>query len=132
MIEGRISSHLPRQEFSGEQAQGQRRDYRTEDVASNSHQAVGNRHRPESRESKNNDGRNRQYRQRQNDDAALGTGFIDRRADRGLDGEPEQAADRGYHSDIGLTPMLLGNQEDVEIRADRAAHVGREKIDGVE
>jgi hypothetical protein len=50
----------------------------------------------------------------------------------GLDGEPEQAADRSYHSDISLAPMLLGNQEDIEIRANRAAHVGREEIDRIE
>jgi len=28
--------------------------------------------------------------------------------------------------------MLLGNQEDIEIRANRAAYVGREEIDRIE
>lgn len=61
MVEGRIPSHLPRQEFPGEQAHKVRdATTGTEDVAGHGHQAVGDRRR----------------------DAALGTGFIDRGADR--------------------------------------------------
>ena len=54
------------------------------------------------------------------------------RADRGLDGEPEQAAERGHQADFGLAPMLLGDQEHIEIRPERAADVGQQEVDGVE
>jgi hypothetical protein len=53
-------------------------------------------------------------------------------ADRRLDGEPEQATDGRHHADLGLGPMLLGDQEHVEIRPQRAAHVGQQEVDGVE
>ena len=70
--------------------------------------------------------------QRQDDDAALGTGLVDRGANRCLHGDAEQTADRGHKSDFGLTPMLLGDQKDIEKRPDRAAHVGCQEIDRVE
>jgi hypothetical protein len=78
------------------------------------------------------DGSDTQHRKCQDDRAALSAGFVDRRADGGLDSETEQATDRGHHSDFGLAPMLLGNQEHVEIRPQRAAHVGQQEVDGVE
>ena len=59
-------------------------------------------------------------------------GFVDRRADWGLDREPEQAADRRHQADLGLAPMLLGDEEHIQVGADRAPHVGREEIDRVE
>src|SRR6202521_5480528 len=58
--------------------------------------------------------------------------LVDRGADRRLDCEPEQATDRSHHSDLGLAPMLLGNEEDVEIRAQGTADVGEQEVDGVE
>ena len=69
------------------------------------------------------DGRNRQNGKRQDDDSTLRVGFVDRRADRGLDREPEQAAERRHQANFGLAPMLLGDQEHIEIRPDRAPHV---------
>ena len=44
----------------------------------------------------------------------------------------EQAADRGHQSDLGLAPVLLGDQEHVEIWPQRAAHVGKQEVEGVE
>jgi hypothetical protein len=59
-------------------------------------------------------------------------GLVDRGANRRLDRDANQTANRGHKSDFGLTPMLLGDQEDIEIRPHRAAHVGHEEIDRVE
>ena len=59
-------------------------------------------------------------------------GLVDRGADRRLDGESEQAADRRHQADLGLAPMLLGDQEHVEIGSEGAADVGEQEIDGVE
>ncbi len=132
MVEGRVPPHAPRQLIARVQAQGQRRDRRTEDVADNCHQAVGDQDRPEARPREDDDGSDTQHGKRQDDRAALGAGLVDRGADRRLDGEPEQAADRGHQSDFGLAPMLLGDQEHVEIRPERAAHVGQQEVDGVE
>jgi hypothetical protein len=47
MIEGRVPPHASGQLSSRVQAQGQGRDRRTEDVADNCHQAVGDHDRPE-------------------------------------------------------------------------------------
>ena len=123
----RRASCLPRVE-----AQGQGRDRRTEDVADNCHQAVGDHDRPEARPREDDDGADAQHGKRQDDRAALGAGLVDRGADRRLDREPEQAADRRHQADLGLAPMLLGDQEHVEIRPERAADVGEQEVDGVE
>ena len=41
---------------------------------------------------------------------------------------PSRPLNRGHKSDFGLAPMLLGDQEDIEIRPHRAAHVGSRKL----
>jgi hypothetical protein len=64
--------------------------------------------------------------------AALGARPVDRGADRRLDYEPEQTADCSHHSNLGLAPMLLGNQEHIEIRPHRAADIGEQEVDGIE
>ncbi len=128
MVEGRVAPHAPRELLARVEAQGQGRDRGTEDVAGNGHQAVGDRDRPESRPDEDNGGRDRQNGKRQDDDSALRAGFVDRRADRRLDCEPEQAAERRHQADFGLAPMLLGDQEHIEIGSDRAAHVGERKL----
>ena len=132
MVEGRVPPHAPGQLLSRVEAQGQRRDRRAEHVADHGHQAVGDRDRPERRHGEDDDGAERQHRKRQDDRAALGAGLVDRRADRRLDRKAEQAADGGHQADLGLAPMLLGDQEDVQIGAERAAHIGEQEIDGVE
>jgi len=124
MIEGGVPPHSPGELLSRVKAQGQGRNRGAEDIASDSHQAVSDCHRPECREGQNNDRCNGQYRQRQDDDAALGTGLVDRGPNRCLDRDAKQAAEGRYKSDFGLTPMLPGDQEDIEIRPDRAAYVG--------
>ena len=133
MVEGRVPPHAPRQLLARVEAQGQGRDRGAEDIADDCHQAVGDHHRPEGRPGEDD----RRLRcastaSARTIDAALGAGLVDRRADRRLDGEPEQAADRRHQADFGLAPMLLGDQEHVEIRPERAAHVGEQEIDGVE
>ena len=114
------------------EAQGEGRDGGAEDVADDGHQAVGDRHRPEGRQREDDHGADGQHGKRQDDRAALGAGLVDRGADRRLHREPEQPADGGHQSDLGLAPMLLGDQEDVQIRAERAAHIGEQEIDRVE
>ena len=43
----------------------------------------------------------------------LGSGLVDRGADRGLGGKSDQAADLGHQPAFGLTPMPLGDREDI-------------------
>jgi hypothetical protein len=50
-----------------------------------------------------------QNSKRQNNNSPLGARFIDRSADRGLNGKSEQAADSRHQSDFGLAPLLLGD-----------------------
>jgi len=56
-----------------------------------------------------------QHCERGDDRTTLGAGLVDRGADRRLDREPEQAADRRHQSDLGLAPMLLSDQEHIEV-----------------
>jgi hypothetical protein len=44
----------------------------------------------------------------------------------------EQTADCRYQSNFRLTPVLLGDQEDIQIRTDRAPNVGKQETHGVE
>ena len=62
----------------------------------------------------------------------LARSLVDHGADRRLGGEPQQAAEGRYQSDIGLAPVQLGDEEDIEIRAKCTAHVGEQEVDGVE
>jgi hypothetical protein len=131
MVKGRVPPHASGQLFPRVQAQGQARDRRTEDVADNCHQAVGDRHRPEARPREDDGSADAQHGKRQADRSALGARLVDRGADRRLDGKPEQTTDRGDQSDFGLAPMLLGDQEHVEIRPQRAADIGEQEVAGV-
>ncbi len=63
---------------------------------------------------------------------SLGVGFVDRRADRRLDGEAEQTADGRHQADLGLAPVQLSDEEHVQIGPERAADIGEQEIDGVE
>jgi hypothetical protein len=89
MVKGRVPPYASGKLFAYVQAQGQRRDRRTEDVADNCHQAVGDCDRPEARPSVNDGSSDAQHGKRQDDRSALGAGLVDRGADRRLDGEPE-------------------------------------------
>ena len=64
--------------------------------------------RPEGRPGEDDDGTDAQRGERGDDRAALGAGLVDRGADRRLDREPEQAADRGHQSDLGLRSNAAG------------------------
>ena len=132
MVEGELRPHPARELLSRVEAQGQGRDGGAEDVSGDGHQAVGHCHGPEGRPGEYDDRRDRQNGERENDNSPFGVGLVDRRADWGLDREPEQAADRRHQADLGLAPMLLGDEEDIEVGADRAPHVGREEIHRVE
>jgi hypothetical protein len=52
--------------------------------------------------------------------------------DRRLHREAEQTADGRHQADFRLAPMLLGDQEDVQVRAERPADIGEQEICGVE
>ena len=78
------------------------------------------------RHGEDDDGADRQHRKRQHDRASLGAGLVDRGADRRLHRKAEQAAEGRHQPDLGLAPMLLGDQEHVEVRPERAAHVGQQ------
>jgi hypothetical protein len=132
MVEGRVPAHPPRQLLPRVEAQGQGRDRRTEDIAGDSHKAIGDQHRPEDRPGEDDQGGERQHGEREDEHSSLGAGFVDCSADRGLNGNPAEAADHGYEPNMGLAPLLLGDEEDIEIRPDRAADVGREEIQCIE
>ena len=132
MVEGGVAPHPARELLARIKTERERRDRRTEHVASDRHQAVGHHDRPKGRPKKNNDGGHRENAEREDDDAALGAGLVDRPADRRLDEKPEQAAHCRHQANFRLAPMLLRNEEDVEIGADGAANVGGEEIQCVE
>jgi hypothetical protein len=132
MVEGEISPHAPGQLFPGIEPQGQGRYGRPENVAGDCKEAIGYRHGPETRHDEYRRGSYCQHDERQNDEASLGVGFVDGRADRRLEREAEQAADCRHQADLRLAPMLLGDHEDVEVRPERPVDVGEQKIEGVE
>jgi hypothetical protein len=132
MVEGRVPPHTPGKLLSNEQAQGQSRGRRTEHVTNNGHQSVCNRHWPKAWHDENDDGPERQHGKRKDDCAPLGVGLVDRRADWCLDRKAEKTANGCYQADLGLAPMLLGNQENVQVRPKRATHIGEQEVDGVE
>ncbi len=132
MIESRVAAKPARQPVSCHQAEGERRDRRSEGVAGDRQDAQGNRDRPEARRCENDDCGSGHRRHRQNDDAALGARHVDRGADRRLKRNSEQAARRRHQSDIGLAPMLGRDEKHVDERPEQVSNVGCEKIDRVE
>jgi hypothetical protein len=132
MIEGRVPPHAPGKLFSRIEAQGQSRDRRTKHITNNCHQAVCNRHRPEVRHGEDHGGPEGQQSKCQDDRASLGVGLVDRCADRRLDREAEQTADGRHQTDLGLAPVLLSDQEHVQVGPERAPDIGEQEIDGVE
>jgi hypothetical protein len=85
MIERRIPSHAPRKLLAREEAQSKGRDGRAEHIAYDGHEAVGDRHRPEGRQRKDDDRRCGQRDQREDNRAPLRTRLVDGRANWGLD-----------------------------------------------
>jgi hypothetical protein len=73
----------------------------------------------------------RQHDKRQDDQASLGAGLVDRGADRRLDREAKQTADGRHQADFRLAPVLLGDQEDVQVRPERPPDIGKQEIDGI-
>ncbi len=132
VIERGVAAHPGRQLMVREQPQRQRRDRRPEDIADDRQDRIGHEHGPESRHREDDDGPQRQHGERQHDDAAFGPGRVDRGAGRRLRGEAGEAADRRHEADRGLAPTLVDDQENVEIRPERTAHVGEEEVDRVE
>jgi hypothetical protein len=106
-------------------------DRRAENIADNSYEAVGDQHRPEAGQCKNDHSPDGERGERQENCAALGAGLVDRGADRRLRGDSEQAADHGHQAGFGLAPVLLGDEEHIEIRPKGAAHIGEEEVDGI-
>jgi hypothetical protein len=132
MIEGRVPPHTAGQFLARVEPEGKRRDGRAEHVADDGDHAIGDQHRPEARQGEDHHRSQGQRPKRHDNHPAFGAGFIDRGADRRLRGEPKQAANHGHETGFGLGPVLLRDEEDVEIRPERAAYIGEEEIDGVE
>ena len=132
MVEGRISPHASRQLSACVHAQGESADRGGKHVAGDRHQSIRHRDRPEARQCED-DGRSRgQHRERQNDRAVFGAGHVDRGADRRLHRKPEQTADGRDETDFRLAPVLLGDQEDVQVGAQSTADIRQQEIDGIE
>ncbi len=132
MVPGGVAAHPASQRGTGKESQGQRRDRRAEDVADRCYRRVGDHHRPKGGGGENRHRSGREDRQRCDDEPALPPRRVDQSADRGLNGEPQQAARGRDQPDRLLAPMLLGDQKDVQIGAERAAHVGKQEIQRVE
>ena len=132
VIESGIAAEATRELVSCDEAKRERRDCRSKHIPGDREHAQGDRHRPEGWSDKDN-GRGCYHRRHgQNDHAALGAGHVDRRADRGLERNPEQSAARRHQPDIGLAPMLVRDQENIDERSEEVADVGGEKIERVE
>jgi hypothetical protein len=98
------------------EAEGESGDGRPEDIPNHGDQTIGDQNRPEAGQGENRHRSQSERGESQDDYSALGAGFINRAADRRLRGEPEQAANHGYKTGFRLTPMLLRNEKDIEIR----------------
>ena len=129
---GISTAHAPRQVVLPDEAERERGHRRAEHVSDHRDQHVGDEHRPEAGEGVDAQGAGGQHGQRDDDHTALPLRGVDRGADRRLHGETEPSAQRRDEAHLGLAPMLLRDEEDVQIGPERPAHIGEQEIDGVE
>jgi hypothetical protein len=132
VIEGGVAAHAACQFGAPVKAQGERGDRGSEDVSNHRHQAVRHEHMPEIRCDVDRHCPCRKHTQGRHDQGAFGAGRVDRRADRSLHRKPQQAADGCHQPYSGLAPVLLRYQENVEVGAERASHIGEQEVDRVE
>ena len=71
---------------------------------------------------------------RQGDDhrATLAVRRVDGAPGRRLRDQAQQTAGGRHPADLGLAPMLLGDEEDVEVRPERAAHIREQEVQRIE
>ena len=96
---------------------------RAEHVPDHCDQSIGDEDRPETGRSVDAQGARGQYGQRDDDRTAFPVRAVDRGADRRLHGETEPSAQRRDEAHLGLAPMLLRDEEDVQIGTERPADV---------
>jgi hypothetical protein len=84
MIKRCVAPHAPGQLIPRVESQGESRNRRTEDIADNRHQAIGDRYRPEARQGEESYGPYRKHGQREHDDSPFCAGRVDRGANRRL------------------------------------------------
>ncbi len=132
VVERRVPSEPMRQHGARVEPERERRDGGTEHVAGERDQRIRGEHGPECRKSIDEDGTGAEHRERGDEQRTLGAGRVDRRADRRLSREAEQAADGRDQPDARLRPMLLRDEKDIQIRAERAPDIGEQDIERVE
>ena len=132
MVEGGVAPHAAGQSALPVDAEGDRRDRRAENIADHRDCAVGEHYDPERRGQGDCRRADRQHEQGRDDECALSMGRVDRCSDRGVHGQTDPAAHHRNQSDTGLAPMLLGDEEDVEVRPQRAAHIGKQEVQRIE
>jgi len=101
-------------------------------VADHRDNAVRDHHRPEAWSSGNHGCADGEYPECRDHEAPLGAGRIDRGADRCLHDKPEQTASGRNKANLGLAPVLLRHEKNVEIGTQRAAYVSEEEIQRVQ
>ena len=127
-----VAAETARELVSRHQPKRERRDRGRKGVAGDREDGQGERHRPEARRDKDDDGADSHRRHGQHDDAALGARHVNRGADRGLERNSEQSTGGCYKADISLAPMLTSNQEHIDERPEQVSDVGGEEVDCVE
>jgi hypothetical protein len=131
VVKRRVAAEAARELVPRHQAEGERRNRRSEGVAGDRQDAKRDRHWPESRSGEYDRRGHGHGRHRQADHATLGAGHVDRGADRGLKGDAKEAACGRHQPDIGLGPMPARDQEHVDERSEQVANIGGKEIERV-
>jgi hypothetical protein len=132
VVEGGVSPHSPGQLPLSIDTEGDRCDCRTKDIPNDVDGAIGSHYDPEGRHHKN---RHRSYGkngQGYDDERPLGMGCVDDRTDQGLHGETKPPARHGDQTDARLAPMLLRDEEHVEVWPQCSAHIGEQEVQRIE
>jgi hypothetical protein len=66
------------------------------------------------------------------DQPALGACCVNGGSDRSLRRKAKPTAYSRHEAHCGLAPVLIGHQEDIEKRTERAADVGKQEVYGIE
>ena len=132
MVERRIAAHPPGEPVARIQSQGHGCDRRAEDVADDRHCRVRDQHRPECRRREDDGGPGGQHREGYHDGAALAVRGVDGTTGGCLRDQAQQAADGRHPAYLGLAPVLLGDEKDIEVGTERAAHIRKQEVQRIE
>lgn len=101
-------------------------------VARDAHKGLRRQHDREARRESHGHGADAQHGRAPDDDRAFPMAFVDESADRRLKREADDARDGRDNADLGLVPVLFGEQENAHIRPKSASHIRQEKVEPIE